>query len=231
MGEALTRRQQAILDHLRETRHQQSHPPTLDELCSALGLRSRGSMHKHVQALVEAGYVEPLSGKQRGVRLREPDAPHVDALPLLGRIAAGRPISLEEAWQAAEAAGLGKDLQALPMGLQTLVPAGGSNLSGGQRQRLAIARALAGQPRLLLLDEPTSALDPERVKEVLDAMRQLARAGMTMVVVTHELGFAREVADRVMFMDQGQVVETSDPASFFTNAREERSRRFLSQMV
>ena len=92
MAEALTRRQQAILDHLRETRHRQSHPPTLDELCRALGLRSRGSMHKHVQALVEAGYVEPLSGKQRGVRLREPDAPHVDALPLLGRIAAGRPI-------------------------------------------------------------------------------------------------------------------------------------------
>ena len=83
---------------------------------------------------------------------------------------------------------------------------------------MAIAR-LALDPEVMLFDEPTSALDPERVKEVLDAMRQLARAGMTMVVVTHELGFAREVADR-MFMDQGQVVETSDPASFFTNARE-----------
>ena len=106
-----------------------------------------------------------------------------------------------------------------------------AQLSGGQQQRVAIARALALDPEVMLFDEPTSALDPERVKEVLDAMRQLARAGMTMVVVTHEIGFARDVADRVMFMDQGQVVETSDPASFFTNAREERSRRFLSQMV
>ena len=106
-----------------------------------------------------------------------------------------------------------------------------AQLSGGQQQRVAIARALALDPEVMLFDEPTSALDPERVKEVLDAMRQLARDGMTMVVVTHELGFAREVADRVMFMDQGQVVETSNPASFFTNAREERSRRFLSQMV
>ena len=106
-----------------------------------------------------------------------------------------------------------------------------AQLSGGQQQRVAIARALALDPEVMLFDEPTSALDPERVKEVLDAMRQLARAGMTMVVVTHELGFAREVADRVLFMDRGQVVETFDPASFFTNAREERSRRFLSQMV
>ena len=106
-----------------------------------------------------------------------------------------------------------------------------AQLSGGQQQRVAIARALALDPEVMLFDEPTSALDPERVKEVLDAMRQLARAGMTMVVVTHELGFAQEVADRVMFMDQGQVVETSDPGNFFTNAREERSRRFLSQMV
>ena len=92
------------------------------------------------------------------------------------------------------------------------------------------ARALALDPEVMLFDEPTSALDPERVKEVLDAMRQLAKGGMTMVVVTHELGFAREVADRVMFMDRGQVVETSDPETFFSNAREERSRRFLNQM-
>lgn len=105
-----------------------------------------------------------------------------------------------------------------------------SQLSGGQQQRVAIARALALDPEVMLFDEPTSALDPERVKEVLDAMRQLAQGGMTMVVVTHELGFAREVADRVMFMDRGQVVETSDPETFFTNAREERSRRFLNQM-
>ena len=105
-----------------------------------------------------------------------------------------------------------------------------SQLSGGQQQRVAIARALALDPEVMLFDEPTSALDPERVKEVLDAMRQLAQGGMTMVVVTHELGFAREVADRVMFMDRGQVVETSDPETFFSNAREERSRRFLNQM-
>ena len=105
-----------------------------------------------------------------------------------------------------------------------------AQLSGGQQQRVAIARALALDPEVMLFDEPTSALDPERVKEVLDAMRQLAQGGMTMVVVTHELSFAREVADRVMFMDRGQVVETSDPQTFFTNAREERSRRFLNQM-
>ena len=105
-----------------------------------------------------------------------------------------------------------------------------AQLSGGQQQRVAIARALALEPEVMLFDEPTSALDPERVKEVLDAMRQLARGGMTMVVVTHELGFAREVADRVMFMDHGRVIETSDPQSFFSNAKEERSRQFLNQM-
>ena len=105
-----------------------------------------------------------------------------------------------------------------------------AQLSGGQQQRVAIARALALDPEVMLFDEPTSALDPERVKEVLDAMRQLAQRGMTMVVVSHEIGFAREVGDRVMFMDQGQVVETSDPETFFTNAKEERSRRFLNQM-
>ena len=105
-----------------------------------------------------------------------------------------------------------------------------AQLSGGQQQRVAIARALALEPEVMLFDEPTSALDPERVKEVLDAMRQLAQGGMTMVVVTHELGFAREVADRVMFMDHGRVIETSDPKSFFSNAKEERSRQFLNQM-
>ena len=116
------------------------------------------------------------------------------------------------------------------MGIQEQAHKFPAQLSGGQQQRVAIARALALDPEVMLFDEPTSALDPERVKEVLDAMRQLAGAGMTMVVVTHELGFAREVADRVMFMDQGQVVETSDPETFFTNAKEERSRRFLNQM-
>ena len=105
-----------------------------------------------------------------------------------------------------------------------------AQLSGGQQQRVAIARALALKPEVMLFDEPTSALDPERVKEVLDAMRALASEGMTMVVVTHELGFAREVADRVLFMDRGRVVELNDASSFFNHAREERSRRFLSQM-
>ena len=117
------------------------------------------------------------------------------------------------------------------MGIREQAPKYPAQLSGGQQQRVAIARALALDPEVMLFDEPTSALDPERVKEVLDAMRQLARGGMTMVVVTHELGFAREVADRVMFMDQGQVVETSDPVTFFSNAKEERSRRFLRQMA
>ncbi len=106
-----------------------------------------------------------------------------------------------------------------------------SQLSGGQQQRVAIARALALNPEIMLFDEPTSALDPERVKEVLDAMRKLANQGMTMVVVTHEIGFARDVADRVLFMDEGRVVETSSPSDFFNNAKEERSRRFLNQML
>ena len=106
-----------------------------------------------------------------------------------------------------------------------------AQLSGGQQQRVAIARALAMDPEVMLFDEPTSALDPERVKEVLDAMRTLASAGMTMVVVTHELGFAREVADRVLFMDAGKVVELSDAKTFFSHAKEERSRRFLNQMT
>ena len=104
-------------------------------------------------------------------------------------------------------------------------------LSGGQQQRVAIARALAMDPELMLFDEPTSALDPERVKEVLDAMRRLAADGMTMIVVTHELAFAREVADRVLFMDAGRVVELTDSSTFFTQAKEERSRRFLNQMA
>ena len=122
---------------------------------------------------------------------------------LMEVIAAGRPISLEEAWQAAEAAGLGKDLQALPMGLQTLVPAGGSNLSGGQRQRLAIARALAGQPRLLLLDEPTSALDNGTQAQVLKALESRA---ITRVMVAHRLNTIQD-ADLILVLEKGQVVE------------------------
>ena len=106
-----------------------------------------------------------------------------------------------------------------------------SRLSGGQQQRVAIARALAMDPKVILFDEPTSALDPEMVGEVLDVMKQLAREGMTMVVVTHEMGFAREVADRILFMDQGRIVEEGTPEEFFTNPREERTRLFLNQIL
>jgi len=104
-------------------------------------------------------------------------------------------------------------------------------LSGGQQQRVAIARALAMQPKIMLFDEPTSALDPEMIAEVLDVMRELARSGMTMVVVTHEMGFAREVADRVVFMADGEVVEVGTPEHFFTAPTEERTRTFLSQIL
>ncbi len=105
-----------------------------------------------------------------------------------------------------------------------------NQLSGGEQQRVAIARALALNPELLLFDEPTSALDPERVNEVLDVIRDLAKQGMTMVVVTHEINFAKEVGDKVLFMDSGKVVETSTPDIFFSNATHERSRRFLNQI-
>jgi general L-amino acid transport system ATP-binding protein len=104
-------------------------------------------------------------------------------------------------------------------------------LSGGQQQRVAIARALAMQPKAMLFDEPTSALDPEMIKEVLDSMLELARSGMTMIVVTHEMGFAREVADRMVFMDGGQVVEAGTPEHFFTEPKEERTKLFLSQIL
>ncbi|HIU63418.1 MAG TPA: amino acid ABC transporter ATP-binding protein [Candidatus Avacidaminococcus intestinavium] len=104
-------------------------------------------------------------------------------------------------------------------------------LSGGQQQRVAIARALAMKPKALLFDEPTSALDPEMIKEVLDVMKALAQEGMTMVVVTHEMGFAREVGDRVVFVDGGRIVEEGDPEEIFSNAKEERTRSFLSKIL
>ena len=106
-----------------------------------------------------------------------------------------------------------------------------SQLSGGQQQRVAIARALAMKPRLVLFDEPTSALDPEMVKEVLDTMVSLAEEGMTMLCVTHEMGFARQVANRVIFMDQGQIVEQNEPGEFFDNPQHERTKLFLSQIL
>lgn len=104
-------------------------------------------------------------------------------------------------------------------------------LSGGQQQRVAIARALCMQPRIMLFDEPTSALDPEMVKEVLDTMIELARSGMTMICVTHEMGFARSVADRVIFMDRGEIVEQGPPKEFFANPKSERTKLFLSQIL
>ncbi|MCH2627027.1 MAG: amino acid ABC transporter ATP-binding protein [Acidimicrobiales bacterium] len=104
-------------------------------------------------------------------------------------------------------------------------------LSGGQQQRVAIARSLAMEPRVMLFDEPTSALDPEMIKEVLDVMKELARSGITMMVVTHEMGFAREVADRIMFMEGGEIVEVGTPEHFFTNPTEDRTKLFLSQIL
>jgi glutamate transport system ATP-binding protein len=106
-----------------------------------------------------------------------------------------------------------------------------AQLSGGQQQRVAIARALAMDPKVMLFDEPTSALDPEMINEVLDVMTSLARDGMTMVVVTHEMGFARRAANRVVFMDGGRIVEAADPETFFTSPRSDRAKDFLSKIL
>ena len=130
-----------------------------------------------------------------------------------------------------------EDAEAKGMNLLTKVGIGDKynvfpdQLSGGQQQRVAIARSLAMDPKVMLFDEPTSALDPEMVGEVLDVMQTLAREGMTMVVVTHEMGFAREVADRVVFMDQGTIMETGAPDQLFSSPRNERTRLFLSQVL
>ncbi len=126
----------------------------------------------------------------------------------------------ERARQLLDRVGLGNRADAYP-----------TQLSGGQQQRVAIARALAMSPKLMLFDEPTSALDPELVGEVLDVMKSLARDGMTMVVVTHEMGFAREVADRVVMMDQGLIIESAPPAQFFGAPSHERTRQFLSKIL
>jgi polar amino acid transport system ATP-binding protein len=117
------------------------------------------------------------------------------------------------------------------VGIEDKAPYFPAQLSGGQQQRVAIARALAIDPKVLLFDEPTSALDPEMINEVLDVMKDLARSGMTMVVVTHEMGFAREVSDWVVFMDEGRVVETGTPSEVFDSPREQRTQRFLSQIL
>jgi polar amino acid transport system ATP-binding protein len=117
------------------------------------------------------------------------------------------------------------------VGIQDKAGAFPDNLSGGQQQRVAIARALAMDPKVMLFDEPTSALDPEMIGEVLDVMKTLAKEGMTMVVVTHEMGFAREVADRIIFMDEGAIVEVGSPEHFFKNPTHERTKLFLSQIL
>lgn len=106
-----------------------------------------------------------------------------------------------------------------------------NRLSGGQKQRVAIARSLAMEPEIMLFDEPTSALDPEMVKEVLDVMKSLAHTGITMAIVTHEMGFAREVADRILFLDEGRLVEDAPPAEFFTQPKNERAKQFLEKML
>jgi polar amino acid transport system ATP-binding protein len=117
------------------------------------------------------------------------------------------------------------------VGIQEKAGAYPSQLSGGQQQRVAIARALAMNPKIMLFDEPTSALDPEMIGEVLDVMANLAREGMTMVVVTHEMGFAREVADRVIFMDLGEILESAPPQQFFQECQHPRAQKFLSQIL
>ena len=117
------------------------------------------------------------------------------------------------------------------VGLADKAEAYPEQLSGGQQQRVAIARALAMKPRLMLFDEPTSALDPEMVKEVLDVMRSLAAEGMTMVIVTHELGFAREVGDRLLFVDDGRIIEQGVPKEVFEHPKEERTKNFLSKVL
>jgi polar amino acid transport system ATP-binding protein len=132
----------------------------------------------------------------------------------------GRTEALKAGRAMLEKVGLGDKLDAYP-----------TQLSGGQQQRVAIARALAMEPKVMLFDEPTSALDPELVGEVLEVMKSLAREGMTMIVVSHEMGFAREVADRMMLMDEGIIIEEGPPAQFFSNPRHERTKLFLSKIL
>jgi polar amino acid transport system ATP-binding protein len=151
--------------------------------------------------------------------------PHMTALgnvtlAPVGVLGLSRDEARERAREVLNRVGLGDKLDTYP-----------AALSGGQQQRVAIARALAMRPKLMLFDEPTSALDPELVGDVLDAMRQLARDGMTMIVVTHEMGFAREVGDSVVFMDDGVVVEQGPPGEVLANPREERTREFLSKVL
>jgi glutamate transport system ATP-binding protein len=133
---------------------------------------------------------------------------------------AGRKESEERARRLLERVGIPEKADAFP-----------ADLSGGQQQRVAIARALAVEPKLMLFDEPTSALDPEMIREVLDVMRDLAHEGMTMIVVTHEMGFAREVCDRIVFIDDGQIVEQGTPDEFFNQTKSERAKEFVDKII
>ncbi len=135
-----------------------------------------------------------------------------------------RKISKEEAEK------IGKDLLS-KVGLSDKIESFPGQLSGGQKQRVAIARALAMEPNIMLFDEPTSALDPEMVKEVLEVMKDLAETGMTMVIVTHEMNFAKEVSDRVIFIDDGMIIEETDPKTFFTSLKTDRAKDFLSKIL
>ena len=122
-------------------------------------------------------------------------------------------------------------IREFPNQYETMIVEGGNNVSGGQKQRVAIIRSLAMNPDVILFDEPTSALDPEMVGEVLELMKELAQEGMTMVVVTHEMGFAREVASRVLFMDDGQIKEEAGPQEFFEHPKDARLKEFLSKIL
>jgi polar amino acid transport system ATP-binding protein len=151
-----------------------------------------------------------------------PDRTALDNITLAQRIVRHR--------SPTEAAKIGHDLLA-KVGIPEKANAYPGQLSGGQQQRVAIARALAMNPKIMLFDEPTSALDPEMIKEVLDVMHALAKDGMTMVVVSHEMGFARAAAKRVVFMDQGEIVEQGTPADMFNNPQTDRMKLFLSKIL
>jgi len=164
--------------------------------------REVGMVFQHFNLFPHKTVLENVTLAQRIVRKRKVAEAHDKAMALLTKV------------------GIAEKVNEYP-----------SRLSGGQQQRVAIARALAMDPKVMLFDEPTSALDPEMVGEVLDVMKQLAREGMTMAVVTHEMGFAREVAHRVLFMDAGKVLEDAPPAQFFTAPNEPRAQAFLKQVL
>ena len=177
--------------------------PLHDPATNLPKLRSRvGMVFQHFELFPHLSVTENLTIAQIKVLGRSPDEAQVRGLKMLDRV------------------GLMAHKDKFP-----------GQLSGGQQQRVAIARSLAMDPKIMLFDEPTSALDPEMVGEVLDVMKNLAREGMTMVVVTHEMGFAREVADRVLFMDKGEILEQGAPEHFFTAPTLERTKEFLGQIL